>query len=92
MIEDIILEGELLKSKALDQNDPNLLESEYIDKVCMDVEEWIERAKKDLSSNYPNCDINLDELRWKDIGSKSREALSGFIESKLLKMRPLIKH
>lgn len=90
MLKDIVLEGELLKSKALDQFDPDLSEADFIDKVYEDVKEWMERAKKVLSSKYPNQSINLDEPSWDSIISRSREALAGFVENRLLKLRPLL--
>ena len=90
-LKNIIYEGELLKSRALTENDENLSEAEIIDNIHVEVEEWIKKAKEVLSSNKING-IDLDEPSWVDLGSFSREALNGFIEKRLKELRPLINN
>lgn len=50
-LKNIIYEGELLKSRALTENDENLSEAEIIGNIHVEVEEWIVKAKGVLSSN-----------------------------------------
>lgn len=88
-LKNIIYEGELLKSRALTENDENLSEAEIIGNIHVEVEEWIVKAKGVLSSNSIKG-IDLDDPLWDNLGSFSREVLNGFIEKRLIKLRPLI--
>ena len=89
-LKDIISEGEVLKSRTPSQNDSDLSYADYVDSVYDDVRKWIEKAKEFLSSNYPNHNIDLDDPTWDSIMSRSCEALNGFIEHRLQKLRPLL--
>ena len=89
---DIILEGELLKDKALIYNDDNFSEAEIIEKVHDEAEEWIKKTKEVLLSSGLNQSINLNEPSWESLCSYSREALFGFVEKRLIELRRLINN
>lgn len=91
-LKNIIYEGELLKGRALTENDDNLSEAETIDKILVEAEEWIKKANELLSSNGLNQDVDLDNPSWESLGSRSRDVLKGFIENRLQKLRPLINN
>lgn len=87
-LNELIQEGEYLKGKALSHAGDSSSESENIDKIHDEVEDWIKRTKGVLASQGIN-NIDLDDTSWDSIMSNSYEALGGFIEERLKKLRPL---
>lgn len=89
-LQDVILEGELLKNKALTYTDGILTEAEIIEKIHDEAEEWIKRTKEVLLSSGLNQSVDLNEPSWESLCSYSREVLYGFVEKRLIKLMPLV--